>query len=47
MGNALMNTLRLHQTDLLVDTALCLVLAVEEEEELPLVCLLAATPLSI
>ena len=47
MGNALMHTLRLHHTDLPVDAALRLELAVEEEEELPLVWLLAATLLSI
>ena len=47
MGSALMHTLRLHHLDLPVDAALRLELEVEEEQELPLVWLMAATLLSI
>jgi hypothetical protein len=50
IGSALMHsvhTLRLHHHDLPVDAALRLELVVDEEEELPLVWLLAATLLSI
>ena len=47
MCNALVHTPRLHHTDLPVDACLHFDLTVEEEEELPLEWMLAATLLSI